>query len=101
MHGSGRHPAPGTGGDTSRSTGLVNGWEFLTEGDRDLEAAAAFLASPGAPAADREPYGDGYGPEFTASYDGECGECFEPLYEGDLIRADGDGGYVHSECAGD
>ena len=46
-----------------------------------------------------EPYGDGYGPVFEASYPGECAECYDPIDEGDRIQADGSGGYVHEECA--
>jgi hypothetical protein len=44
------------------------------------------------------------GPEFYAGYDGECSEpdCVAnregAIYEGDLIRADGEGGYLHAGC---
>ena len=55
---------------------------------------AAFLS--GAPA------GDGLrkGPWFCAAYDGEC-VCGVSFYEGDLIRADGDGGWEAGDCCGD
>jgi hypothetical protein len=42
------------------------------------------------------------GPEFYAGYDGECAAavCLGDglVYEGDLIRAIGDGDYAHSDC---
>ncbi len=84
MHGSGRPPASPAGGNAGAEV-------------------AAFLSGASAPAADDEqPYEDGYGPEFTASYDGRCAaDCGEWIDAGDPIRADGDGGYVHSECADD
>jgi hypothetical protein len=46
----------------------------------------------------RESSGD-LGPEFYARYDSECAECYDGIYEDDLIRADGKGGYIHAECA--
>jgi hypothetical protein len=77
MHGSGRAAPP------HRPLG--------TDGAGDAEAAAAFLSSGQS----------GPGPEVTAGYDGECSGCWEPIYEGDPIRADGGGGWIHSECADD
>lgn len=48
---------------------------------------------------------DRRGPVFPAGFDGECAEPFcqfgGDIYEGEAIRADGDGGYVHEECAED
>lgn len=41
------------------------------------------------------------GPWFYASFDSECDTCGEPLYEGDLIRADGSGGYEGQDCCDD
>jgi hypothetical protein len=38
------------------------------------------------------------GPWFLASYDGECASCFDRIDEGDRIRADGDDGYLCSDC---
>jgi hypothetical protein len=43
----------------------------------------------------------GPGPWFYASFESDCDGCGEPLYEGDLIRADGDGGYEGQDCCGD
>lgn len=37
-------------------------------------------------------------PGFTARYAGQCPACLEVISPGDLIRSDGDGGYVHEEC---
>lgn len=42
----------------------------------------------------------GPGPEVYADYDSDCGNCGEPVYEGDIIRADGDG-WAHTECVDD
>lgn len=38
------------------------------------------------------------GPWFHASYRGECAECGDEFEAGDLIRADGNGGYVADCC---
>lgn len=90
MHGSGWGSAPPARVGPGSSTA-------------DLEAAAAFLESGGDP--DVQPYGDGYGPEFEARYDSPCDASYctqgGQIWEGDTIRADGDGGYVHTECADD
>lgn len=40
---------------------------------------------------------DGKGPWFGALYDGRCSSCDDAIYEGDRIRADGQGGY-ECEC---
>ena len=61
----------------------------------DLEAAAAFLSG------DRIDDGPRKGPWFYASYDGECSGCDGAFYEGELIRADGEGGWEAQECCGD
>jgi hypothetical protein len=37
-------------------------------------------------------------PAFAARYDGECSVCDGAIFQGDLIRADGEGGYVHAEA---
>lgn len=41
------------------------------------------------------------GPVVTAQYDGECAleECTADIFEGDDIRSDGAGGWVHADCA--
>ncbi len=43
------------------------------------------------------------GTEFYAGYDSECSaaDCIfgADIEEGDLIQADGEGGWVHQECA--
>ena len=44
-------------------------------------------------------FADEAAPDFRAAFPGEdmcCGQGIEP---GEMIRADGYGGYVHSECA--
>ena len=38
------------------------------------------------------------GPWFGAMYDGECSSCDDAIYEGDSIRADGQGGYECEDC---
>jgi hypothetical protein len=40
------------------------------------------------------------GPWFPAGYDGHCGCCGDSFDEGDLIRSDGEGGWL-AECCGD
>lgn len=46
-----------------------------------------------------------YGPEVVASFASDCdaSACFQggEIFEGDIIRADGEGGWVHTECADD
>lgn len=45
---------------------------------------------------------DKFGPEFAASYDGECSSnfCDDPEFEeGERIRADGQGGWICADCA--
>jgi hypothetical protein len=41
------------------------------------------------------------GPWFGAMYDSKCNSCEDKIYEGDRIRADGEGGYECEECGGD
>lgn len=56
------------------------------------------------PTADSDPFdsaGPVPGPWFHAAYDGECELCGTGFYGGDLIRADGDGGYEGQDCCGD
>lgn len=39
------------------------------------------------------------GPWFTAGYSsGSCSDCGEDITESDMIRADGQGGYLCEEC---
>lgn len=38
------------------------------------------------------------GPTIQASFDSDCGACFETMYEGDEICAV-DGAWMHAECA--
>ena len=40
------------------------------------------------------------GPVFCAGYDSECSVCGLGIFEGDDIRADGDGDYAHADCIG-
>lgn len=40
-----------------------------------------------------------FGPWFHAGFDGTCdGPCGEDIIEGDLIRADGEGGWLCRDC---
>ena len=41
------------------------------------------------------------GPWFGAMYDGKCNSCEDKIYEGDRIRADGEGGYECENCGED
>ncbi|WP_433252932.1 hypothetical protein ACQPYK_08690 [Streptosporangium sp. CA-135522] len=41
------------------------------------------------------------GPYVTARYSGECADDGEPFEAGDLIRADGHGGWLAECCGGD
>lgn len=43
----------------------------------------------------------GPAPWFPASYGGECSGCFAGIEIGDIIRADGEGGWERQECCGD
>lgn len=42
---------------------------------------------------------DSYGPWFPASYSGECSGCGWSFESGEMIRADGEGGWL-AECCG-
>lgn len=41
------------------------------------------------------------GPIFTAGYDSDDSCCGEGIVEGERIRADGEGGWVHEDCSAD
>lgn len=72
------------------------------DGPNDGESVDPFSSGSDGAADDSGP---AYGPEVRASFDSECAEPFcvsgGTIFEGDDIRADGEGGWVHSECAGD
>lgn len=61
---------------------------------QDAAAATRFLG--GIDADDTGP-----GPWFPAGYEGECSGCFAEIGIGDIIRADGDGGWERQEYCGD
>lgn len=46
-------------------------------------------------------YSDEPGPWFPASYEGQCSRCFAEIGIGDIIRADGEGGWERQGCCGD
>ena len=54
--------------------------------------------SPTQQESDEEAYQDTKGPWFGAMYAGTCDSCFDPIQEGDSIRADGQGGYECRDC---
>lgn len=63
-------------------------------GQQDDAVAAFFGGVDG-----REPdYGPG--PWFEAGYEGDCSGCFAEIAIGDIIRADGEGGWQRQECCG-
>lgn len=62
---------------------------------RPTQSADDLLMGGGPPEPD-----DDKGPWFEAQYDGECAGCSVSFYEGDRIRADGDGGWEAEECCG-
>jgi hypothetical protein len=39
-----------------------------------------------------------WGPWFTARFDGHCAGCDDPVGPGDLIRSDGSGGWLCTDC---
>jgi hypothetical protein len=41
------------------------------------------------------------GPPVAARFAGECGACDQKIEPGDVIRADGEGGWLCRECAGE
>lgn len=43
--------------------------------------------------------GSRLGPVFTATYDCEDACCGSGIEEGDQIRADGEGGWIHRDCS--
>ena len=81
MHGSSGPPPARTGGNASSDV-------------------AAFLAG-GRPGTAEQPDAVGYGPWFTASYEGECAGCWCVIDPGDCIRADGESGYLCEDCGDD
>jgi hypothetical protein len=59
------------------------------------------LPQPQIPQAVRNRMGperSGYGPWFTAAFDGGCDGCGEQIEAGDEIRSDGEGGWLCSDC---
>jgi hypothetical protein len=48
-----------------------------------------------------EPEQGGKGPWFDSAYDGDCSGCYTSFLSGDVIRADGDGGWEAQDCCGD
>lgn len=67
-------------------------------GRQDAAAAARFF---GGVDTDNDQPDDGPGRWFEAGYEGECSGCFAEIGIGDIIRADGDGGWERQECCGD
>ena len=53
------------------------------------------------PPAGRPPSPQLWGPWFTASYNSDCAGCGNGIFPHDEIRADGDGGYLCSDCGDD
>ena len=78
---------------------------FTCLGQHASDAPCVPLNKPKAPGADDlwdEPGPakvlEQYGPPITALYDGEDSCCGAGINEGDTIRADGQGGWIHDEC---
>jgi hypothetical protein len=106
MHGSGRAtpppkdvgppPGPDPFASGAEQPKLIDGATFLGLNGPDPFDSGADAAADSGPR---------YGPVIRAGYDGECSEpfCVEGGYivEGDDIRADGEGGWIHSVCAED
>lgn len=38
---------------------------------------------------------------FRSAYDGECSKCDDPFAASELIRSDGEGGWIAEQCCGD
>ncbi len=56
------------------------------------------------PVADDDPFdsaGNPAAPWFAAAFESDCDGCGCRIFEGDIIRADGDGGYEGRDCCGD
>lgn len=48
------------------------------------------------------PPSGGFGPWFPASFDGDCdGPCTGEIKAGDVIRSDGEGGWLCGDCGRD
>lgn len=101
MHGSRRQPAADAGppaGPRYR--------RHLAEQPRPepepFDVHVAFSADPFSSGTDNSP-AVRQGPDFYASYESDCeaADCLSGgrIFEGDLIRALGDGEYAHAECA--
>jgi hypothetical protein len=80
----------------------VDGWEDDREypADRFDHPAGPRAVDVCAELAGTEPDDDtdGPGPWITAGFDGPCSHG-DTIVDGDMIRADGDGGWEHRECA--
>jgi hypothetical protein len=77
----------------ARNAHVVSGTE-LANAVPSAPAPASEFAS-----AATDPRSAGFGPWFTATYDSGCaGPCGGKIYEGDEIRADGEGGWLCSVC---
>lgn len=99
MHEPRREPSPPPQSDPFDCAGPPPGPRYrrhLAEQPRPEPAADPFST------AGVQPYGNGWGPEFTAGYDSECSAAVclgdGTIWEGEVARADGDGGFAHSEC---
>lgn len=104
MHRSERPTAPPPGphgtlrlGPGSSPADLERGLQLF--GDRKSNPA---VPGPDPFALGSEATGSQLGPEFYAAYDSDCSadDCVfgGRIEEDDLIRADGEGGFLHSEC---
>ena len=67
----------------------------MAECIHDLDPVACGTCNP--PLA-RPPVPELWGPWFTAGYGSECDGCGDGIRAGDTIRADGQGGYLCSDC---
>lgn len=77
-------------------------WTCNSEHDLD-EACRASMTAHSARAAGGDPFMTPsearFGPVFIASHDGNDVCCGDGIWNGERIRADGEGGFVHEECA--
>lgn len=72
----------------------------MAECKHDIEVSSCHFCTPRVRDAERRLENHGrWGPVFAAAYDGECSACPAEITAGDMIRADGEGGWLCAECS--
>ena len=82
---------------TARHCWTCNGEHDLDKACKQSPAARTHRAAGGSSGLFGGAASEPEQPAFEASYDGPC-SAGDDISEGELIRADGDGGWIHVDC---